>query len=107
MTPHLQNLQRSVSRLRTRTAALLRYLQGVKDGAFPRDEAIMRQVAAICAQLPTLDPSVFKESFATEYVDSQLVTLLSSITTGTKTLSEVTEMVQAGFVDSGGGRRKY
>ena len=109
LTPHLQNLQRSVSRLRTRTAALLRYLQGVRDGAFPRDEALMRQVAAICAQLPTLDPSIFKESFVTEYVDSQLVTLLSSITKGTKTLSEVTEAVQVGYIDSGGGggRRKY
>jgi len=108
LTPHLQNLQRSVSRLRSRTQQLLAYLRGVEQGSFPRDEALLRQVSAICRQLPALDPAAFKDSFVSEYVDSQLVTLLASITKGTKTLSEVTDKVQAGYVDSGSGRRgKY
>mmetsp|Transcript_22170 Transcript_22170/g.32986 ORF Transcript_22170/g.32986 Transcript_22170/m.32986 type:complete len:313 (+) Transcript_22170:55-993(+) len=88
LTSHLGNIKNALAMLLSRIEGLEHYLEQVEKNAIPRDHAALRQISAICAQLPAIEGEQFHKDLAHEYNDALLVTYLSSITKGT-TLLEI------------------
>jgi hypothetical protein len=49
-------------------------------GKIPFNHQIVRKVASVCNQLPTIETQAFKDDFTSEYSDALLVAYLASIT---------------------------
>ena len=102
MCPHFERVQNSISNINKRTKVLRAFLQQTKEGKIPKNHRLLRQVASICNQLPSLDSEQFQKDFSTEYIDSLLLTYLSTITSGSHAANEVMEKVSAAYANRRG-----
>lgn len=106
--PTFMNAKEAIHMLEERIDVLVAFLEATRDGKIPTDHALLRQVAAICAAIPTAKSDKFRKDFSSEYNDSMLVTYLATLTKGAKVLNEVTEKVTVGFEKRVGGHgRSY
>jgi COP9 signalosome complex subunit 6 len=89
LSAHLTSLRNAINMLNLRVDVLVAYLDAVQRGEIEADQAILRQVSALCAQLPTVDSDDFRRDFFADYNDALLVTLLASVTKGAAALDSL------------------
>ncbi|KYR01770.1 Mov34/MPN/PAD-1 family protein [Tieghemostelium lacteum] len=80
LSTHLYSMHNAISMLNIRVNLLSQYLKAVKEKKVPYEHGILRQVASLCNQLPTISTQEFNNQFLQEYNDVLLVTYLASIT---------------------------
>jgi COP9 signalosome complex subunit 6 len=88
---HAGNLHQSIKMLHVRVSVLKQYLEAVKAGKLPADQALLRDINAVCQQLPAIDSGEFNEAFFTEYNDALLLTYLAAITKASSATNEMLE----------------
>jgi len=92
LTSHLSTIHSAIKMLNLRIKTIVQFLKATQSGQLKeRDEAILRQINALCQELPAIDTDKFKEDFLTEYNDALLVTYLAAIT---KTSNAINEMIE-------------
>jgi len=105
LSAHLLGVHNAISMLSMRIKILQTFLDATKNGKVPRDHSILRRIASLCHQLPTIDTEQFKNDFINEYNDALLITYLSSITKGTNATNELIEKFNGTF-DRHSSRRR-
>jgi COP9 signalosome complex subunit 6 len=109
---HLGSLRRSVRMLSARIDVLVRFLDASAKGEIPKDHALLRNVAAVCARLPAIEAEEFATAFKEEHHDSMVVSYLSGITKSLCAMNELVDAFQfvydkpSGGVGGGGARRR-
>jgi len=88
---HASTLHQSIKMLNNRIAIVKFYLEDLKAGKIKGDQSILREIAAVCQQLPAIDSEEFTTEFFTEYNDALLLAYLSSITKASNALNEMLE----------------
>jgi len=97
LSSHLMGIHNSMSMLTLRVKFLLKFLEGVKSGAVPRDHAILRRIGQMCNQLPHADTPEFKRDFMNEYNDVLMIAYLASITKSTSVINELIDKFNATY----------
>jgi len=93
---HAETLHQSIKMLHIRISVLKQFLEGVKAGKFTNpDQNLLREINAICHQLPAIDSGEFNEAFFTEYNDTLLLTYMAAITKASSATSELLEKFNA------------
>jgi len=103
---HLTTMHSSIKMLNSRVAILRNYLQAVQSGALPPDPAVLRDIKAICQQLPAIDSNEFKVEFLSEYNDTLLLTYLAAMTKSSLATTEMLEKFNNTYDRHGGGRHR-
>lgn len=85
---HLQGVHSAVRMLSGRVGAILQHIKDMEAGKVPMNHSLLRQVASLVQQLPTMDSAQFREDFLAEYNDTLLMTYLATITKGTAEMNE-------------------
>lgn len=91
LTAHLGGVHGAIGKLSEGIEAICAYLQGVKSGAIPKNQALLRQVQSLCNRLHVCKTEESQEALLQEYNDVLLVSYLSSIT---KTGNASNELVE-------------
>ena len=91
MDVHVQSVHGSLRTLEARTSVLIRLLEETKAGSIPTDHRLLRQVAAICNQLPAVDAQELHGEFLTDYNDTMMVNYMASITKGAAAINELSD----------------
>lgn len=86
---HLGDLRRSVNMLCKRLTVLEKFLIATLEGKIEKNHALLRQVASLCAWLPTLQSSTFAEALDSERQDSTIVNYLAGATKSLCTLYDL------------------
>jgi COP9 signalosome complex subunit 6 len=86
---HVNSVSSSIQSLSNRTNTLLKFLELTEKGEIPMDHKLLRAVAGICNQLPSMDQAELEEGFADNYNEFVMVNFLASVT---KTASQVSEL---------------
>ena len=94
---HLQGVSSAVGMLSGRVAAILQHVKDMEAGKVPMDHSLLRQVASLVQQLPTIDSTQFRGDFLTEYNDTLLMTYLAAITKGTAEMNEFADRFNLAF----------
>lgn len=77
---HLTALRRSIAMLQARVAVIGKFLAAAEEGGVPKDHAILRQIAGVCARLPAVSSPQLDKAFRGECDDSTVVGYLSGVT---------------------------
>lgn len=85
-----EGIQNAIQTLQRKAKTIVTYLQAVKEGTVPADEAILSKIAQICSSLPVSDNSVFREELGQEIQDAQLIVLLMELAQATVVIGEQT-----------------
>nr|XP_018259028.1 uncharacterized protein I303_08571 [Kwoniella dejecticola CBS 10117]OBR81186.1 hypothetical protein I303_08571 [Kwoniella dejecticola CBS 10117] len=88
MVANLTTQRNAIRMLYERVTVLLQYITAVLNKTAQPDHAILRQISAIIAALPTMDAQGFRDELTTEYDDVQLTTYLTTLTKQLNALSE-------------------
>lgn len=88
---HLQTQRSAVKMLHERILVLVKYVEDVISGQAPKDDAILRSLAALIASLPVTESKAFRREFNTEYEDVQLTAFLSSLTKSSNILNDLVD----------------
>jgi COP9 signalosome complex subunit 6 len=97
LASHLSTLQSAVKMLNSRVMVIKRYLEAVKSGALKPDYALLREISALCQQLPAIQTAEFKHDFLVDYNDALLITYLAAITKTSTGISEMMEKFNATY----------
>eukprot|EP00303_Exanthemachrysis_gayraliae_P008677 CAMPEP_0206006886 /NCGR_PEP_ID=MMETSP1464-20131121/5435_1 /ASSEMBLY_ACC=CAM_ASM_001124 /TAXON_ID=119497 /ORGANISM="Exanthemachrysis gayraliae, Strain RCC1523" /LENGTH=285 /DNA_ID=CAMNT_0053380373 /DNA_START=25 /DNA_END=882 /DNA_ORIENTATION=+ len=90
LVSHLHGQRSAVKMLSDRIQVVQAYLVAVQRGDIPADQAVLRQINGLCNSLPTAAASgKFSEDFLRDYVDTLMVTFLTSVTQSTGTINDV------------------
>jgi len=100
---HLSSVHSSIKMLHSRISILKNYLQSVKSGELQADPAVLREIMAICQQLPAIDSNEFKVEFLSEYNDALLLTYLAAMTKSSVATQEMLDKFNSTY-DRHGGR---
>jgi COP9 signalosome complex subunit 6 len=93
---HAETLHQSIKMLHIRITVLKLYLEAVKAGKFPDpDQNLLREINAICHQLPAIESGEFNEAFFTEYNDALLLTYMAAMTKASSATNELLEKFNA------------
>jgi len=93
---HAETLHQSIKMLHIRITILKLYLEAVKAGKFPDpDQNLLREINAVCQQLPAIESGEFNEAFFTEYNDALLLTYMAAITKASSATNELLEKFNA------------
>jgi len=92
---HAGTLQQSIKMLHVRISVVKNYLEAVKAGKLPVDQGLLRDVNAVCQQLPAIESGEFNEAFFTEYNDALLLTYMAAITKASSATNEMLEKFNA------------
>jgi len=93
---HAETLHQSIKMLHIRITVLKLYLEAVKAGKFPDpDQNLLREINAVCQQLPAIESGEFNEAFFTEYNDALLLTYMAAITKASSATNELLEKFNA------------
>jgi len=92
---HATTMHQSIKMLHTRISVLKNYVEAVKAGKLPADQNILKDISAVCSQLPAIDSGEFKEALFTEYNDALLLTYLATITKASSSTNEMLEKFNA------------
>jgi len=103
---HLTTMHSSIKMLNNRVAILRNYLEAIKTGALPPDPTVLRDIKAICQQLPAIDSNEFKVEFLSEYNDTLLLTYLATMTKSSLATTEMLEKFNNTYDRHGGGRHR-
>jgi len=88
---HAETLHQSIKMLHIRISVLRQYLESVKANKLPADQNLLRDINAVCQQLPAIDSGEFNEAFFTEYNDALLLTYMAAITKASSATNEMLE----------------
>jgi len=88
---HAETLHQSIKMLHVRISVVKQYLEAVKAGKLPTDQNLLREINAVCQQLPAIDSGEFSEAFFTEYNDALLLTYMAAITKASSATNEMLE----------------
>jgi len=88
---HLSTMHSSIKMLNSRIIILKNYLEAVKKGELTPDPAVLREIRAVCQQLPAVDSNEFKVEFLSEYNDALLLTYLATMTKSSVATVEMLE----------------
>jgi COP9 signalosome complex subunit 6 len=102
-TQHLGSLRRSVRMLAARVDVLVRFLDASARGEIPKDHALLRNVASVCARLPAIETDEFARAFREEHHDSMVVSYLSGVTTSLCAMNELVDTFHFAYDKSSGG----
>lgn len=91
LDPHLASLRVSLGALNNRANSLLAFLEATKKSHIPMNHQLLRQVAAICQQLPTMDRETLRGILREDYNDSLVCSYLATVTNSIGHISELTE----------------
>ncbi|ORZ31360.1 maintenance of mitochondrial structure and function-domain-containing protein [Catenaria anguillulae PL171] len=101
---HLTSQRNALDMLQVRIKALLAYVDAVRAGTVPADHALLRQIASVTHQLPSISGPQFAEQFAKDYSEVLLALYLAVMTKTTqKTNDLVDRHVEATANQSVGG----
>ena len=98
LTAHVRTLKNAVSMLVERMRMMKIYLENVKSGSVPRNEAMLRSAASLLNQLPLLPFDEIKDEYYTHRDDARLVMFLARLTSGLHGADEIVK----GFLSSDG-----
>ena len=94
LDPHLTSVTSSLEALSGRVGTLIAYLEATKRGDVAHDHRLLRQVAAICQQLPVVDRETLAAATTDDYNDSLMVSYLATVTDTTGRISDLSEKFQ-------------
>lgn len=87
----LGGMKDAVYMLQQRIKLIALYLTKVKEGAHPRDHALLRMVLSLCHKLPAMDSTKFNVAYQNEYHDTLLISYLGVLTKGCNVLNELVD----------------
>lgn len=91
LTAHLGGVHGAIGKLAEGVQCICGYLQGVKSGAIPKDQALLRQVQSLCNRLRVCKTEDSQEQLLQDYNDVLLAAYLSQIT---KSCDKANELVE-------------
>lgn len=94
----------AITSLNERISVIIKYLQDVKDGQAPTDQALLRQIRGLCNRLPAVNTDTFRHEYMMELNDTMLLTYLASINKCAATSRTVVQNFNTAFSNSGSGR---
>jgi len=84
-------MHQSIKMLHLRICVIKQYLEDVKSGKLPVDQATLRDVMQLCHQLPAIGSGEFNQAFFTEYSDALLLTYMATLTKAASASNEMLE----------------
>jgi len=94
---HMVGIHNAVKMLNLRVKMLVKYLEEVKKGTVPVNQALLRHIFCLVNLLPAIDTPTFREEFLSEYNDVLLTAYLASMTKSTNTINELVEKFNIAF----------
>jgi len=88
---HIDNVDSSLKTLRHRVDCMVTYLELVEKSGTPVDYGLLRQIAALCDQLPALESPDLAHDFLSDYNDSLAVSFLATLTKSAAAVSELSD----------------
>lgn len=97
LTSHLSGIHSAIKMLNERIGSVTQYLEAVDAGEQPVDHQLLRQIASLARQLPTVDTEQFQKEFLMEHNDALLMVYLASMTKGTAQINDVADKFTMAF----------
>lgn len=91
LTAHLGGVHGAIGKLSEGVESVCEYLQGVKSGAIPKNQEMLRKVQSLCNRLRVCKTEDSQEQLLQDYNDVLLATYLSSVT---KSCDDSNELVE-------------
>lgn len=101
LVSQLSSLHGSISMLSQRIETMNRLLEAVHGGSIEPDHQLIRQISAVCHNLPTVTSAAFRDELTSEFNDSLMMGYLASVTTGCAVTSEIIERLHSANDSSG------
>ena len=99
----INSSQDALKMFRNRTSAIIDYLTAVKEGRIEADPQLLRSIAALSHRLPVLHTPFTENVLKDIDTDTELVSLLSTLTTVGKRLSDVLDKHEIAYDTHHGG----
>lgn len=87
----MDNVDSSLKTLRQRVGVMVKYLDLVVGGHAPVDYGLLRQIAALCDQLPATESPELGDEFVRDYNDSLAVSYLATMTKSASAVNDLAD----------------